>query len=86
MDKLWLKNYPPGVAAEIDMKEFASLKDMLRHSCDRFADLPAYSNIGASLTYAELDQASRDFAAYLQDTLKLSIFQFRYEPEADLSR
>ncbi|WP_296444397.1 AMP-binding protein [Rhodoferax sp. UBA5149] len=71
MEELWLKNYPPGIAAEVDVYEFASLKDVLRHSCERFADLPAYSNMGASITYAELDQASRDFAAYLQNSLSL---------------
>ncbi len=71
MEKTWLKHYPPGIAAEVNLKEFASLKDVLRLSCDRFADLPAYSNMGASMTYAELDQHSRDFAAYLQGTLGL---------------
>ena len=71
MEKIWLKHYPPGIAAEVDLHEFASLKDVLRLSCDRFADLPAYSNMGASISYAELDQASRDFAAYLQESLGL---------------
>jgi long-chain acyl-CoA synthetase len=71
MEKIWLKNYPPGIAVEVDIHAFASLRDVLRRTCDRFADLPAYSNMGATLTYAELDQHSRDFAAYLQDALKL---------------
>ena len=72
MEKIWLKNYPPGIAAEVDVHEFASLRDVLRRSCERFAELPAYSNMGASMTYAELDQHSRDFAAYLQNTLGLN--------------
>jgi long-chain acyl-CoA synthetase len=72
MEKIWLENYPPGVAAEIDVHEFASLREVLRHSCDRFADRPAFSNLGASMTFAELDQHSRDFAAYLQNTLRLN--------------
>ena len=71
MEKIWLKHYPAGIAPEVDVHAFASLRDVLRHSCERFADLPAYSNMGASMTYAELDQASRDFAAYLQNTLDL---------------
>ncbi len=71
MEKIWLKQYPKGIAAEVDVQEFTSLKDVLRHSCERFADLPAYSNMGASMSYAELDQSSRDFAAYLQNSLKL---------------
>ncbi|MBA3057003.1 MAG: AMP-binding protein [Gammaproteobacteria bacterium] len=71
MEKIWLKNYPPGIAAEVDVHEFDSLREVLRRSCERFADLPAYSNMGASMSYAELDQHSRDFAAYLQNTLGL---------------
>jgi long-chain acyl-CoA synthetase len=71
MEKIWLKHYPQGIAAEVDVHQFASLKDVLRHSCERFGDLPAYTNMGASISFAELDQSSRDFAAYLQNTLKL---------------
>lgn len=71
MEKLWLNHYPQGIAAEVDVHEFGSLRDVLRRSCERFADLPAYSNMGATITYAELDQHSRDFAAYLQNSLGL---------------
>ena len=71
MEAIWLKNYPQGVPAEVDVHEFASLKDMLVRSCLRFGELPAYSNMGASITYAELDRSSRDFAAYLQRSLEL---------------
>lgn len=71
MEQIWLKNYPPGVPAEINVEEFASLRDLLRSSCELFGDLPAYSNMGASLTYSEVDKASRDFAAYLQNGLGL---------------
>jgi long-chain acyl-CoA synthetase len=71
MEKIWLRNYPKDIPAEINMAEFASLGDVLRHSCERFAQLPAYSNMGETITYAELDQASRDFGAYLQAGLGL---------------
>jgi long-chain acyl-CoA synthetase len=71
MEKIWLRSYPKGVAAEVDIHQFASLRDVLRHSCDRFSDLPAFSNMGASMTYGELDQHSHDFAAYLQNSLEL---------------
>jgi len=71
MEAIWLKNYPPGIPAEVDVCEFTSLRDLLQRSCQRFADLPAYSNMGATISYAELDRASRDFAAYLQNTLGL---------------
>ncbi len=71
MEKIWLSHYPQGIPAEVDVHAFASLRDVLRSSCDRFSELPAYSNMGASITYAELDEASRDFAAYLQNSVGL---------------
>lgn len=71
MEAIWLKHYPPGVPPEVDVHGFASLGDMLRRSCQRFGELRAYSNMGSSMTYAELDRSSRDFAAYLQKTLGL---------------
>ena len=48
MERIWLREYPEGVPAEIDLNEFASLKDILEKSCRRFADLPAYSNMGVT--------------------------------------
>jgi hypothetical protein len=42
MHKPWLVQYPAGIPAEIDIHQFASLKDVLAASCTRFADLPAY--------------------------------------------
>lgn len=71
MDKIWLKHYPPGMPAEVDPHEFVSLRDVFKRSIRRFADLPAYSNLGATLSYAELDRASQAFAAYLQKQLHL---------------
>jgi len=71
MDKVWLKSYPQGIPAEVDLHEFDSLVGVLQHSCQRFDALPAYSNMGASMSYAELDRSSRDFAAYLQRSLGL---------------
>ena len=44
---------------------------MLQRSCERFGALPAYSNLGASISYRELDRSSRALAAYLQQSLKL---------------
>ena len=71
MQPIWLKNYPQGVPAEVNVHEFASLPAVLQRSCQRFADLPAYSNLGASITYAELDRLSSAFGAYLQKSLGL---------------
>ena len=66
MDKPWLAQYPAGVPAEIDIHQFSSLKDVLAASCARFADLPAYQSMGTVMTFRQLDDASRAFAAWLQ--------------------
>jgi long-chain acyl-CoA synthetase len=68
---VWLKEYPAGVAAEVNVNEYASLKDILARTCERFGELPAYGNMGVSITYRELDQASREFSAFLQKVLGL---------------
>ena len=71
MEKIWLREYPPGVPAEVDLNEFSSLKDILEKSCQRFSDLPAYSNMGVTLRYRDIDRLSRAFGAWLQQTLGL---------------
>ena len=71
MDKVWLNQYPTGVPAEVDVDEYPSLKAVIEQSCKRFGDLPAYGNMGVSITYRELDRASGRFGAYLQKGLGL---------------
>lgn len=71
MNKVWLKHYDKGVPAEISESEYRSLADYLDKNFKKYANSPAFSNMGYSLTYAEIDQKSRDFAAYLQNTLGL---------------
>jgi long-chain acyl-CoA synthetase len=71
MNKPWLAQYPAGVPAEIDMHRFASLVDMQRDSCQRFADLPAYRSMGVAMSFRELDEASHAFAAWLQKSAGL---------------
>ena len=66
MDKKWLNAYPPGVGSEIDVGTFRSLVELFEDSCRRFADRPAYHNLGVTLSFAELERLSRDFAAHLQ--------------------
>ena len=68
-EKVWLKEYPEGVPAEIDVNEFASVVDILERSCERFGDRPAYENFGAALSYDDLDRLTQDFASYLQNVL-----------------
>ena len=67
MEKPWLSSYPPGVPANIDMGEHSSIVDLLEKSCERYTDRVAFHNMGADLSYTELDFLTRNFAAALQD-------------------
>ncbi len=71
MEKIWLKNYPKGVPAEIDVSEFRSIGDLFEQGVRRFSTRTAYISMGKGITYAELDALSERFAAYLQGELKL---------------
>jgi len=71
MNKVWLKNYPTGVPAEINPNEYPSLTELLESSCRRFAELDAFTSLGRTLTYAEFDRHARDCAAWLQQSAKL---------------
>lgn len=71
MEKVWLKHYPVGVPATINPAEYSSLSQMIGDSLVRFAALPAYHCMGSRITYAELDEKSRRFAAWLQGVARL---------------
>jgi long-chain acyl-CoA synthetase len=66
LDRPWLHQYPAGVPADIDPDTYASLRDMLEEACTAHGHLPAFTNMGATLSYAQLDELSRAFAAWLQ--------------------
>jgi long-chain acyl-CoA synthetase len=71
-DRPWLANYPAGVPAEIDVNAYRSIADVLATAFDKFRHRPAYSNMGKSLTYDEVDRLSAQFASYLLNDLKLT--------------
>ena len=66
MNRIWLKNYPQGMPVEIDPDQFRSIPDLLDKLFGKFADKPAYHNLGYTMSYAELERKSRAFAAFLQ--------------------
>ncbi len=66
MDRNWLHYYPAGVPADIDPDRFASLKVLIEEAMVKYRRMPAFANMGATLTYAQLDELSRAFAAWLQ--------------------
>jgi long-chain acyl-CoA synthetase len=66
MDKVWLKSYPPGVPAEVDPSQLRSLKELVEKTCAEHADRVAYVQMDTELTYRQIDELSRTFAAWLQ--------------------
>ena len=72
MEKTWLKSYDEGVVPEIDLSEYRSLCEIVESSCKQFSGQPAYSNMGTTLTYSDIDRLSQAFGAYLQHDLGLA--------------
>ena len=66
MERIWLKQYPPGVPADIEPTQYASLVDLLEESFTKFADRKAFICMDKSISYRDLDQMSVALAAYLQ--------------------
>jgi long-chain acyl-CoA synthetase len=66
MDRIWLKNYPPGVPADIDAGIYASLANLLEESFAKFADRTAFICMGRSITYRQLDELSSALGGYFQ--------------------
>ena len=66
MDKPWLSAYPPGVPATLDLDPTESVVDVVDRAIARFADRPAFSNLGRTISYRELDVLHRRFATWLQ--------------------
>ncbi len=66
MEKIWIKAYPKGVPAEIDVNEYASVRDVFSEAIAKYETRPAYTCMGKTITFAELDALSRAFGAWLQ--------------------
>lgn len=71
MDKIWLKSYAEDVPENMPTPQFKSLREMIEFSFNEFPDRPAYTNMGTTLTYRDLDKLSMKFACYLQKSLGL---------------
>jgi long-chain acyl-CoA synthetase len=67
----WNDKRPAGVPNDIDLSAYKSVIEVFERSCKKFADRPAFSNLGVTLTYAELDRLSAAFAGYLQKNTDL---------------
>jgi len=71
VNKIWLESYPEGVPAEIPAPDFKSIRDIIEFAMTEFPDRPAYTCMGTTLTYRDVDDLSMQFARYLQNSLGL---------------
>jgi len=69
--EFWNDKRPVGVPTALDLGAYSSVVEVFERSCKKFADRPAFSNLGVTLTYAQLDHYSAEFAAYLQNETDL---------------
>ncbi len=65
MEKIWLDSYEEGIPHEIDVNEYSSLNEVFRQGVEQYGSQVAYVNLGKTLTFDELDEQSRNLAAYL---------------------
>lgn len=71
MERPWLRQYPKDIPPEIDLNRFTSVVDLFEQTVNRFRDRDAFVNMGASLSFEDLNYLSMDFAAFLQNTAGL---------------
>lgn len=62
----WFKNYPQGIAHEINLYDYTSLVDLFETNCQKYAGRVAFENMGVTLTFKQVQELSNHFAAYLQ--------------------
>ncbi|RAR61329.1 long-chain acyl-CoA synthetase [Paraburkholderia unamae] len=67
----WLSQYPPGVAADIDLDDYPSMVALLEEAVTRFGNRIAFHQFGVDLTYRQLDEHATRLAAYFQKDLGL---------------
>lgn len=71
MKRFWLDSYPKNTPHDINIDDFASVPDVLAQACKNYPDSIAYSNFGTTMTFAEVNVRSLQFADFLQNTLNL---------------
>ncbi len=71
LERVWLKSYPEGIPADVDVQAFSSVVDVFQQSVERYRERPAFANMGTSIRYDELDNMVSHFAAFLQQDLAL---------------
>jgi long-chain acyl-CoA synthetase len=67
MEKVWLKSYPPGVPETIDVNAYQSVAEVFDQAAAKYGDLPAFSNLGTTLSYNDMDRLTGQLTSYLQN-------------------
>ena len=70
-DTFFSDRYPEGLPATVDVDQYKSVVEVFNKSVSKFADRPAFTALGQTLTYGDVDRLSADFAAYLQNETNL---------------
>ena len=68
MEKIWLKHYPPGVPREVDYGQYRSIGELFDTTVAKYAERPAYTNMGRTISFGEVARLSRAFGAWLQSS------------------
>ena len=63
MEKIWIRHYPKGIPAEIDVNEYASVREIFEESASKYGGRPAFTCMGRSVGFSELDTLSAAFGA-----------------------
>jgi long-chain acyl-CoA synthetase len=71
MEKIWLASYPVGVPEDASVDAHRSIDEVFVQTAKKFAPRPAFVNMGVAITFSDLERDSRNFAAFLQSSLKL---------------
>ena len=67
MDKVWLKSYPPGVPEFIDVDAYQSVAEVFEQAVEKYGARPAFTNMGTTLSYSDIDTLTTQLGAYLQN-------------------
>jgi long-chain acyl-CoA synthetase len=66
MEKIWLRHYPPGVPTEVDYGQYRSIGELFESATGKYRDRPAYTNLGRTISFGDLERMSRSFGAWIQ--------------------
>jgi len=71
MEAIWHKNYQAGVPFEINPRNYNCIPEILEEAFKKYSNLPAYHNMGKTITFGELDTQCKKFCSYLQNRIDL---------------